>query len=71
MKFNFKEFIWAIFSLAIVLLLHFFVTVGGIIGGLLGGIKFFAGIAFIINLCSAFGINIPYINNLEDTKKDS
>lgn len=70
MTFNKKEFAWSLFSLAIVLLLHFFVTVSGIVGSLVGGIKFFASIAFIVNLCSAFGINIPYLNNLEDEKKD-
>ena len=70
MNFNFKEFIWAFFSLVLVLVLHFFVTVGGIVGSLIFGIKLFAALAFIINLCNAFGINIPFLNNLEDIKKN-
>jgi len=71
MNFNSKEFIWAFFSLVLVLVLHFFVTVGGIIGSLVFGIKLFAALAFIVNLCNAFGINIPLLNNLEDIKKDN
>ena len=54
-----KELIWAGYSLAIALLIHFFAP-----GYLfVQFFKYAAIVAFLINLCSAFNIKVPYISD--------
>ena len=54
-----KELIWAGYSLAIALLIHFFAP-----GYLfVQFFKYAAIIGFLINLCSAFNIKVPYITD--------
>jgi len=58
-NFNPKELAWAGYSLAIALLIHFFAP-----GYLfVQFFKYAAIIAFLINLCSAFNIKVPYISD--------
>ena len=58
-KINLKELSWAGYSLAIALLIHFFAP-----GYLfVQFFKYAAIVAFLINLCSAFNIKVPYISD--------
>ena len=58
-NFNPKELAWAGYSLAIALLIHFFAP-----GYLfVQFFKYAAIIGFLINLCSAFNIKVPYISD--------
>jgi hypothetical protein len=58
-KINLKELSWAGYSLAIALLIHFFAP-----GYLfVQFFKYAAIVGFLINLCSAFNIKVPYISD--------
>ena len=61
-----KELIWAGYSLAIALLIHFFAP-----GYLfVQFFKYAAIVAFLINLCSAFNIKVPYISDKKKLPKN-
>lgn len=58
-KFRPKELLWALYSLAIALLIHFFAP-----GYLfVQFFKYAAILGVIFNICSAFNIKIPYISD--------
>ena len=62
-KIKYKDLGWAVFSLGIAYLLHL-ISINYVIGS---GLKFFALAACIINIATAFNINIPYITDEIET----
>ena len=58
-KINLSELGWAGFSLAIALLIHFFAPTYLFVQFF----KYVAMLAFILNLCNAFNIKVPYFSD--------
>ena len=58
-KFKLNHLLWSIFSLFMVFVFHYLSTISPFGNGL----KIFALIAFVINICLAFGIKIPYLSD--------
>ena len=58
-KINLSELGWAGFSLVIALLIHFFAPTYLFVQFF----KYIAVLAFILNLCNAFNIKVPYFSD--------
>ena len=58
-KINLSELGWASFSLVIALLIHFFAPTYLFVQFF----KYVALLAFILNLCNAFNIKVPYFSD--------
>ena len=65
-KIKYKDLGWAAFSLGIAYLLHL-ISINYVIGS---GLKFIALAACIINIATAFNINIPYITDKKKLPKN-
>ena len=60
-KINFSELRWAFFSLFIAILIHIFATSHLFVQFF----KYVALLAFILNLCNALNIKVPYFSDKE------
>tara|TARA_A100001015_G_scaffold229298_1_gene259227 strand:- start:649 stop:840 length:192 start_codon:yes stop_codon:yes gene_type:complete len=61
-KKNLSELGWAVFSILIALLIHFFAPSYLFVQFF----KYVALLAFILNTCSAFNIKIPYLSDKKE-----
>ena len=56
-KFKLTHLLWSFFSLFMFFVFHYLSTIS-LFGN---GLKIFALIAFVVNVCLAFGVKIPYL----------